>query len=71
MGLTDPNPKYMLLATDGLPNCTPGGQDEQASGAMGTEQAVLDAAKAGFPTFVVGVGSVPDAQATLTQESSR
>ena len=23
--LTDPNPKYILLATDGMPNCLPGG----------------------------------------------
>jgi hypothetical protein len=66
MGLTDPNPKFILLATDGLPNCAPGAPNGD-SDAMGAEQAVLDAAMAGFPTFVVGVGDVTDAVTTLTQ----
>jgi hypothetical protein len=64
MGLTDPNPKFILLATDGIPNCIPGmkaGNVDQ----MGAIQAVTDAAMAGFPVFVVGVGNVADAVTTL------
>jgi hypothetical protein len=67
MGVTDPNPKYILLATDGLPNCAPRVRDTSQEDAMGAEQAVAAAAAAGIPTFVVGVGSIPDAATTLTQ----
>jgi hypothetical protein len=67
MGLTDPNPKYILLATDGIPNCIPGGRSQTTVDSTGAEQAVLDAAMAGIPTFVVGVGNVAGAVATLTQ----
>jgi von Willebrand factor type A domain-containing protein len=77
MGLTDTNPKYILLATDGEPNCAmaaTGGryggrygggatQDDSA----GAEAAVTAAATAGFPVFVVGVGNVTPAIATLDQ----
>jgi hypothetical protein len=62
--LTDPNPKYILLATDGLPNCAPGG-DANTDDSAGAVQAVMDAATAGFPVFVVGVGNVAAAVATL------
>jgi len=64
MMVADPNPKFMLLATDGEPNCAPGaaqGDDDQA----GAVAAVMAAATAGIPTFVVGVGNVAPAQATL------
>jgi hypothetical protein len=61
----DPNPKFILLATDGLPNCIPGGADAQADDTAGAVQAVKDAAAAGFPVFVVGVGNVAMADATL------
>jgi len=67
MSRADPNPKYILLATDGIPNCIPGAQSQTTVDSMGAEQAVLDAATAGIPTFVVGVGNVADAVATLTQ----
>jgi hypothetical protein len=66
--LTDPNPKYVLLATDGLPNC--GGQmgifGSQGDDSAATIQAVTDIAAKGIPVFVVGIGSIPDAQTTLT-----
>jgi hypothetical protein len=65
--LTDTNPKYMLLATDGLPTCDPGqptmmNNDDSA----GAEQAVTDAFNMGFKTFVVGIGDTMGAT-TLNQ----
>ena len=67
MSVTDPNPKYILLATDGEPNCIPGGIDDNADDSTGAEQAVSAAAMAGFPVFVVGVGNVAPAVMTLDQ----
>jgi hypothetical protein len=74
-GLTDTNPKYILLATDGEPNCAAGGGGGRrgggggstASDAPGAEAAVAMAAAAGIPVFVVGVGNVTAAQMTLDQ----
>jgi len=55
-GLTDPNPKFILLATDGEPSCagTSGGGTSARAYAV---QAVADAASAGFKTVVVGVAT--------------
>jgi hypothetical protein len=61
----DPNPKFILLATDGEPNCIPGGMDQAADDSAGAVAAVQAAAMAGFPVFVAGVGNVATAQATL------
>jgi len=66
--LTDTNPKYLLLATDGEPTCNP---DLPASmmntaDSMGAQQAVLDAFNMGFKTIVVGIGDTMGA-ATLDQ----
>ena len=64
-GLADMNPKFILLATDGQPNCataTTLNTDDSA----GTQQAVADALAAGIPTFVVGMGKTGVA-ATLDQ----
>jgi von Willebrand factor type A domain-containing protein len=61
-GLTDPNPKYLLLATDGEPNCA-GGSLNTADG-TGAENAVAAAYTAGFPTFVVGIATTTVASAT-------
>jgi hypothetical protein len=63
-GVADPNPKFILLATDGEPNCAPGAraQDDDAAGAVA---AVMAANMAGIPVFVAGVGNVATAQATL------
>src|SRR5579863_4962299 len=41
--LTDPNPKYLLLVTDGLPNCTPGDTSTTADDSLGAEAAILQA----------------------------
>jgi hypothetical protein len=64
--LTDSNPKFLLLATDGLPNCMPGNTDTMADDSSGAEAAVTRAFKAGFPTFVVGIATASDAMATQT-----
>jgi len=74
MGVADANPKYLLLATDGLPNCPAGCSltnpssactmtDNPAEDRAATD-AVAAAAAAGIPTFVVGVG-MTGADATL------
>jgi hypothetical protein len=64
---TDPNPKMILLATDGLPTCaaaTVQGDDDSPA----TIAAVQAAADAGIPTFVLGVATAGgDADATLNQ----
>ena len=55
--VTDTNPKYLLLATDGLPNCAPGSRNQTGDDSPGATTAVMNAAAAGFPTFVVGIGN--------------
>jgi hypothetical protein len=64
--VADPNPKYILLATDGEPNCAMGSMMSDAPGAV---QAVTDVAAMGIPTFVVGIATAtsdPMADATLS-----
>jgi hypothetical protein len=77
--LTDTNPKYMLLATDGLPNCPVGcagmtgklpsscTNTDNPSEDMAAEMAVSAAVAQGFKVFVIGIGNVATAQATLNQ----
>jgi hypothetical protein len=62
--LTDPNPKYILLATDGEPNCPNGSATLNTNDATGAQQAVATALTAGFPTFVVGIATTTDTGAT-------
>ncbi len=64
-GNGDTNPKYILLATDGLPNCIPGNNNTQTGDAAGAVTAIANALTAGIPTFVVGIGNT-GAAATLT-----
>ena len=66
--LTDTNPKYLLLATDGEPTCNPDvpANMMNSSDAAGAQQAVSDAFTMGFKTFVVGIGDTMGA-ATLDQ----
>ena len=76
MGLTDPNPKYIVLATDGLPNCPMGCDTGRPSGNctmtdnpaedQAATQAIAAAAMAGFKTFVIGIG-MTGANSTLNQ----
>jgi hypothetical protein len=77
--LTDTNPKYLLLATDGLPNCPVGcagmtgmlpkscTNTDNPSEDMAAEDAVSAAAAQGFKTFVIGIGTVTAAEATLNR----
>jgi hypothetical protein len=57
--LTDPNPKYILLATDGEPNCLGGKSGGGGGGAtdlIGAEGAATAALNAGYKVYVLGVG---------------
>ncbi|MEO8215021.1 MAG: vWA domain-containing protein, partial [Myxococcales bacterium] len=63
LSVTDPNPKYILLATDGLPNCA--GGNGNTSDEMGAIMAVADVAAMGFPTFVIGIATNAMADGTL------
>jgi len=63
-GLADPNPKYLLLATDGEPNCGNGSNSLNMADDTGAQNAVTAAYNAGFPTFVVGIATTSDPAAT-------
>jgi hypothetical protein len=65
MGLTRPNPRFVLLATDGEPTCGSGG------GGMGTDAqaaitAVTNLASSGIPVYVIGIATQGMADATLS-----
>ncbi len=66
MTVNDQNPKFLLLATDGLPNCIPGNSNNQAADMQGAIDAVTNAAGAGFPTFVVGIATTSDPMSDAT-----
>ena len=51
----DGNPKAILLATDGEPNCA-SGQSSTTTDLPNTIAAIQSAAGAGFPVYVVGIG---------------
>lgn len=51
----DPNNKVILLATDGEPNCRPGGASSSTN-VPGTVAAIAAARDAGFPVYVIGIG---------------
>jgi von Willebrand factor type A domain len=61
--LTDPNPKFILLATDGEPSCA-GTTKNSTTARTYAVQAVKDAVTAGFKVFVVGVATT---KTTATQ----
>jgi len=68
--LTDSSPKFILLATDGLPTCPASGAGGMM-GAMGDDSAsappaVAAANTAGFKTFVVGISTTGPADTTLS-----
>jgi hypothetical protein len=76
-GVQDNNPKYILLATDGLPNCPAGcagmrnvsgncTMTDNPSEDQAVTQAIASALSAShIKTFVIGVGNVSTAQNTL------
>ena len=55
----DPNPKFILLATDGEPSCANDKKDTSAA-RTGAVKSITNAASAGFDTFVVGVATTKD-----------
>jgi hypothetical protein len=50
------NPKFILMATDGQPNCAASGSNS-ADDTPGAVMAVANAQTAGYPTFVVGISA--------------
>jgi von Willebrand factor type A domain-containing protein len=64
-GLSDPNPRYIVLATDGEPNCA--GGDPNTADNAGAEAAVSQAAAMGIHTFVIGISADAAADAVLSQ----
>jgi hypothetical protein len=66
--LTDTNPKYILLATDGEPSCAAIPSSESTTAARPyAVTAVTNAKTAGFPTFVIGIGTTNSDTTTLNQ----
>ena len=63
--VTTANPKFILLATDGIPTCGTTGMTPDAIAAEAST-AVGAAKTAGFPTFVVGIATGGTADATLS-----
>lgn len=55
-GLSEPNPKYILLATDGQPNCA-SAANAVTDDTTGAVQAVTTAKGAGTGVFVVGIST--------------
>jgi hypothetical protein len=66
-GRDDGAKKYILLATDGEPNCSVGASDENASDATAAVAAVASASQLGVSTFVIGVSISPESDQTLSQ----
>jgi hypothetical protein len=63
------NPRYLVLATDGQPNCAmnAGTRFGRSNDDMAAVQAVQAAATAGYKTFVIGIATTGDANTVLTQ----
>jgi len=62
--IADGNPKFLLLATDGQPNCPVTGTSETDDSAAAI-QAVSTTNQAGVPTFVVGIGTLYSTEVVL------
>jgi hypothetical protein len=54
--VADRNPKTIVLATDGEPNCAPGARDSSTTNVTGTIAEIRAAYEAGFPVYVIGIG---------------
>ena len=54
--LTDANPKFILLATDGEPNCGGNPANINTTDVPGASSAAAAAYAAGFPVYVIGIG---------------
>jgi hypothetical protein len=60
------NARYLVVATDGEPNCRAGGGRSGATDEAGAVMAVADAQRAGLKTFVIGVATAPGAELVLS-----
>jgi hypothetical protein len=60
------NPRYLVVATDGQPNCRAGGGRSGATDEAGAVMAVAGALQAGLKTFVIGVATGPGAETVLS-----
>ncbi|MFL5304388.1 MAG: vWA domain-containing protein [Polyangia bacterium] len=76
LSLADGNPKFIVLATDGLPNCPVGcaamsrptnmcTQTDNPIEDAAVEAAIDGAVGQGIKTFVIGIGNVATAESTL------
>jgi hypothetical protein len=63
---TRPGRKYILLATDGDPNCAVGAADSNDPDVPATTQVIRQLAERGVTTFVLGVAVRPESRAALT-----
>jgi hypothetical protein len=61
-----PSRKYLLLATDGEPNCAADAADQSRSDVDGTAAALRSLAERGLTTFVLGVAVKSTSAAALT-----
>jgi hypothetical protein len=59
--VTGPEPKSILLATDGQPNCVEGSADNTTSDETATREAIQVARDTGFKVYILGIG--PDTMA--------
>jgi len=57
LGVTDKNPKFVLLATDGEPNCVEGSADTAVDDTMAAIDSVTTVRNLGFSTFVIGIAT--------------
>jgi hypothetical protein len=66
--LTDKAPKFILLATDGLPTCPGTGSSMNSvnDSSAAVSAVIQDAQNAGFKTFVVGIGTNGTGDAILS-----
>jgi len=62
-GRNSKNPKYLVIGTDGLPNCRDAKSGTEDS--AGVTQAIADAAKMNIRTFVIGIAAHSDGQKAL------
>lgn len=57
LSATDRNPKFVLLATDGQPNCVEGEVDTALDDTTPAIDSVATVKAMGFPTFVIGIAT--------------
>ncbi|HTV19867.1 MAG TPA: vWA domain-containing protein [Polyangiaceae bacterium] len=69
-GLQTPNRKFIVLATDGEPSCSPSGEGGEDARPYAVS-AVADSLAAGIPVFVVGVSTNKDTATEALNDMAR